>query len=285
MIITAAVVQLNSGDCRDANVDAAAELVAAASRAGATLVLLPEYVDYLGPVERAAAVAEPIPGPSTERFGALARDLGITLVAGSMWERSTEQAGVLHNTVTVFDSTGTLRGRYRKLHTFDADLSGTGPAKESSMVTAGDELVVVEADGLRLGIATCYDLRFPEVLRLHALAECDILCVPSAFRVTTGRDHWEVLLRARALENQCHILAADQYGLDGRGIWSFGRSMIVDPWGIVLTCMPDEVGYAIGRVDLDRQRRIRARMPVLQRRRIDVYELRSVRGVDDVDHA
>jgi predicted amidohydrolase len=136
--------------------------------------------------------------------------------------------------------------------------------------------VSVEADGLQLGIATCYDLRFPEIFRIQALAGDRVLAIPSAFRERTGRDHWEVLLRTRAIENQCYVVAANQIGIDGRGVSYFGRSMIVDPWGIVLACAPDEPGFVLAPIETERQDRLRRDMPVLQRRRDDVYQVTEV---------
>lgn len=269
----AAAIQLNSKADKSRNIEAAIVAIEAASRAGAELVVLPEYTDYLGPASAAASVAEPIPGPTTEMFGALAARLGIVLVAGSHWERSTRAAGLLHNTVIVFDRAGTLVATYRKLHVFDAELDGLEQAVESKTVTAGDRVVSVDVGETRLGLATCYDLRFPEIFRLQALDGCRIFTVPSAFRTTTGRDHWEVLLRARAIENQCYVVAADQVGLDGRGVSCYGRSMIVDPWGTVLACAPDEPGFVIAKIEHARQDRLRDAMPVLQRRRGDVYQL------------
>jgi len=269
----AAAVQLNSRADKATNLAAAIAGTEAAAAAGAELIVLPEYTDYLGPAAGAASIAERIPGPTTDVLGALAGRLGVTLVAGSYWERAAPPSTQLYNTVTVFDRSGELRAKYRKVHVFDADLEGLGPASESSMVTPGDHLVNVDVDDLQLGLATCYDLRFPEMFRVQVFAGCRIITVPSAFRTRTGRDHWEVLLRARAIENQCYIVAADQVGEDGRGIGCFGRSMIVDPWGTVLACAPDEPGYITAPIEFDRQDRLRASMPVLRHGRPDVYQL------------
>src|SRR5690348_10689432 len=228
-----AAVQLTSTPDKVRNLKAAADLIREAAAAGARLVVLPEYTDFLGDPATAAALADPVPGPTAAMFGALAADLNVDLVAGSVWERVDSTPVRYHNTVIAFDATGTLVARYRKLHAFDVDVSGIGPAHESSAITAGDQVVSAAFSGYRAGIAACYDLRFPEVLRLHAVQGCRILTVPSAFRARTGADHWEVLLRARAIENQCYVIAAGQIGVDGRGITNFGRSMIIDPWGVV----------------------------------------------------
>jgi predicted amidohydrolase len=275
--VLAAAVQLNSRADKAGNVSTAIAIAEDAARAGAKLIVLPEYTDYLGPADGVESVAEAIPGRLSRAFGELAARLGVTLVAGSCWERSAADPRRLHNTVTVFASSGQIAARYRKLHLFDIELDGVEQASESRTVTPGDRIVNVEADELRLGIATCYDLRFPEIFRIQALAGGRVLAIPSAFRERTGRDHWEVLLRTRAIENQCYVVAANQVGTDGRGVSYFGRSMIVDPWGIVLACAPDEPGYALALIETERQDRLRRDMPVLQRRRDDVYQVTEVR--------
>jgi predicted amidohydrolase len=275
--VLAAAVQLNSRADKAQNVSTAMELAQDAARAGAELIVLPEYTDYLGPAAGVESVAEAIPGPLSRAFGELAARLGVTLVAGSCWERSAADPRRLHNTVTVFARTGQTAASYRKLHLFDVELDGVEQASESRKVTPGDRIVNVEAGGLPLGIATCYDLRFPEIFRIQALAGGRVLAIPSAFRERTGRDHWEVLLRTRAIENQCYVVAANQVGTDGRGVSYFGRSMIIDPWGIVLACAPDEPGYALALIETERQDRLRRDMPVLQRRRDDVYQITEVR--------
>jgi predicted amidohydrolase len=273
----AAAVQLNSRAGKAENLQAALALTETAAKAGAELIVLPEYTDYLGPAAGVDQIAEPIPGPASLVFGELAARLGVTLVAGSSWERSATDPQLLHNTVTVFTRSGELAATYRKLHLFDVTLDGVDKASESLRITPGDRIVQTEADNLRLGIATCYDLRFPEIFRIQALAGSRILTIPSAFRERTGRDHWEVLLRTRAIENQCYVVAANQVGTDGRGVSYFGRSMIVDPWGIVLACAPDEPGFVLAPIETGRQDQLRRDMPVLHRRRDDVYQVSEVR--------
>jgi deaminated glutathione amidase len=268
-----AAVQLTSTPDKARNLKVAADLVREAASAGARLVVLPEYTDFLGDTATATTLADPVPGPTTAMFGALAAELGIDLVGGSVWERVDGTPVRYHNTVIAFDATGTLVARYRKLHAFDVDVSGIGPAHESRAITAGDEVVSARLGGYQVGIAACYDLRFPEVLRLHAVQGCRILAIPSAFRARTGADHWEVLLRARAIENQCYVIAAGQIGVDGRGIANFGRSMVIDPWGVVLACAADEPGIVLARVDFERQAEMRRRMPLFAQRRTDVYQL------------
>jgi deaminated glutathione amidase len=275
--VLAAAVQLNAQANKAENVKTALAITEAAARAGAGLIVLPEYTDYLGPAQGVDAAAEPIPGQASLAFGELAARFGVTLVAGSCWERAAADPRRLHNTVTVFTSSGQIAARYRKLHLFDVELDGIEQASESRKITPGDRIVSTEADGLHLGIATCYDLRFPEIFRIQALAGARVLAIPSAFRERTGRDHWEVLLRTRAIENQCYVVAANQVGTDGRGVRYFGRSMIVDPWGIVLACAPDEPGFVLAPIEAERQDRLRRDMPVLHRRRDDVYQVTEVR--------
>jgi predicted amidohydrolase len=270
--VRVAAVQLTSGADRDLNLERAVRLVDLAVGAGVDLIVLPEYVDYLGPPQRAYELAAPIPGATIDIFAAKAREAGVWIVAGSVWERAEGIGRRCYNTSVLLDRAGTLVARYRKLHAFDVSL-GEVDGHESDFVAAGDEVVVAAVEDLVAGLSVCYDLRFPEVYRAQALLGAQAFLVPSSFRLETGRDHWEVLLRARAVENQCYVVAADQVGIDGRGIATFGRSMIVDPWGVVLACAPDEPGFVVADVDLDRQARLRRGFPALGRRRDDVYRL------------
>ncbi|HEX5465120.1 MAG TPA: carbon-nitrogen hydrolase family protein [Candidatus Limnocylindrales bacterium] len=265
-----AAIQLTSGADREANLERALEQVERAVTAGAELIVLPEYVDYLGPAERAWELAAPIPGPTVDAFAVVARQAGVWIVAGSVWERAPEIGRRCYNTSVLLDPAGAVAARYRKVHVFDVHL-GEVDGHESEFVAAGDEVVVAPVDGLTMGLSVCYDLRFPEVYRAQALLGAQAFLVPSSFRLETGRDHWEVLIRARALENQCYLVAADQVGIDGRGIACYGRSMIADPWGTVLACAPDEIGFVMADIDPRRLGRLRAGFPALASRRDDVY--------------
>ena len=266
----AAAIQLSSTPDRDRNLEVAERLVREAARAGAELVVLPEKWPVLGTPEQTAAGAEPLDGPTAVWATALARELGIDLVAGSFSERvDGDSRG--RNTSLHLGPDGSRRGVYRKLHMFDVEVGGT-TYRESEHEAPGDEVVVSPtAAGVGIGMAVCYDLRFPELFRLLAVRGARILVLPSAFTVATTREHWEVLLRARAIEEQCFVIAANQVGRHAPGVRSGGRSMIVDPWGIVLAQAPDVETFVIADLDLRRQDEIRRKLPSLANRRPAAY--------------
>ncbi|GAA0492127.1 carbon-nitrogen hydrolase [Paractinoplanes deccanensis] len=262
-----AVCQLNARDDRDKNLETARELLARAAAGGAELAVLPEYVDYLGPGERAPK-PEGVDGEFAAFFARAARELGIWVHAGSFHE-SGPDARHTYNTSLVFSPTGELTARYRKIHLYDVEIAGRVSYQESRSVAPGSETVVAEIAGVRTGLSICYDLRFPELYRRLAVeGDARILVVPAAFMMHTGRDHWEVLLRARAIENQCYVVAAGQIGDHDPGRTCFGRSMIVDPWGTVVAQAPDEVGVVSAELDMERLSRIRAELPSLANRRL-----------------
>ncbi len=194
------------------------------------------------------------------------------MLAGSIRARH-EADGRCANTSLLFDREGRTAARYDKLHLFDIGLAGQPSYKESASVSGGDRVVAADIEGVVAGLSICYDLRFPELYRLHALAGARLLLVPAAFTLHTGRDHWELLLRARAVENQCFVVGAGQIGESVPGKACNGRSMIIDPWGTVLACAPDGVGVVAADLDLGRQQRLRAELPSLANRRPDVYAL------------
>ncbi|MFC7548762.1 carbon-nitrogen hydrolase family protein [Plantactinospora sp. GCM10030261] len=261
-----AVCQLNSRDDRRANLRVAADLLAAAADAGADLAVLPEYVDHLGPAATAPA-PEPVDGEFAAFAAAAARRHGMWVHAGSFHEEGPD-AEHTYNTSLVFDRNGTLAGRYRKIHLYDVEIPGRVSYLESASVAPGDEPVVVPVDGVPVGLSICYDLRFPELYRLLVDAGARVLVVPAAFMLHTGRDHWEVLLRARAIENQSFVVAAAQIGDHEPGRTCFGRSMVIDPWGTVLAQAADTTGVVVADLDLDRLDRIRSELPSLANRRL-----------------
>jgi predicted amidohydrolase len=274
MGIRGAVVQMHSEADKAANIEQAIALVRRAAEEGARLIVLPELWTYLGPERGQREHAQPVPGQLTRRLGELARELHVLLHAGSFLEiEETREGDRIYNTAVFFDADGNMVARYRKMHLFDTDpVPGARPYQESATITSGSELVTLEREGLPLGLATCYDLRFPEMLRMLALRGAEILLVPAAFTLETGRDHWEVLVRARAIENGCYVLAAGQWGTRADGRTTYGHSMIVDPWGTVLAQAADGVGVASAEIDPNRVADARRRLPVLANRRPECYD-------------
>ena len=261
-----AAVQISSGADRAENVTEAERLTRAAAADGASLILLPEKWTAMGSEQQLRAAAEPLDGATV----AWARELAVDLVAGSILERVAGQ-DKLANTCVHVDPRGEIAAVYRKVHMFDVEVGGR-TYRESELEQAGEEIVLSHAaGGEELGLSICYDLRFPELYRILAVLGARILLVPAAFTLTTTREHWETLLRARAIENQAFVIAANQFGAHPAGQESGGRSMIVDPWGVVLAQAPDGVGYIACELDLERQREIRARLPSLANRRPSAY--------------
>jgi predicted amidohydrolase len=266
----AAAVQLSSTPDLDRNLEAADRLTRDAAARGAELVVLPEKWPVLGTPEQTAAGAQPLDGPALEWARATARELGIDLVAGSIAER-VEGADRGANTSVHVGPDGEDRAVYRKIHMFDVEVGGR-TYRESEYEAAGDEPVTSElADGSGLGLTICYDLRFPELSRILAVEGATVITVPAAFTETTTRDHWEVLLRARAIENQCFVVAANQVGEPAPGIRTGGRSMIVDPWGLVLAQAPDSETVVLADLDFERLRQIRTKLPSLANRQSNAY--------------
>ena len=265
----AAAIQLNSTADVDRNLATAERLVDAAAAAGAGLVVLPEKWSALGPGEMLLELAEPLDGPIVTAARGWAQRLGITLLAGSVGERI-EGSERIANTSLLIAPDGEIEATYRKIHMFDVDVGGVS-YRESEHERAGEEVVVAPAAGTDLGMTICYDLRFPELFRILALRGARVITVPSAFTATTGRDHWEVLLRARAIEDQLFVVAANQFGTAPPSFSSWGHSMIVDPWGRILDVLADGEGHAIADLDLGEVERVRGRVPSLASRRDGAY--------------
>ena len=265
-----AAVQLNSTADVAANLAKADRLTRACAADGATLIVLPEKWTAIGSDEDLRAAAETLEGPSIEWARATARELGVELVAGSILERLPGSEKLANTSVHV-DSAGEVRAVYRKVHMFDVEVGGR-IYRESELEQAGEEIVLSQTDdGVGLGLSICYDLRFPELYRILAVGGARLIAVPAAFTLQTTRDHWETLVRARAIENQAFLIAANQIGPHPAGQHSGGRSMIVDPWGVVLAQAPDQPGHILADLDLERQREIRQQLPALSNRRGDVY--------------
>ena len=264
-----AAIQLTSTADRERNLDQAEKLIAAAAADGARLTVLPEMFNVLGEAEVLRAGAESLEGPTLRWAAERARHHGIWLVAGSIMEQCAGESR-LFNTSCLFDPQGQRRAVYRKIHLFDCDVPGAS-LHESATVMPGREIVHGEADGVALGLSICYDLRFPELFRILALDGARLIVLASAFTERTGRDHWEVLLRARAIENQVFVVAANQFGATTPKLRWFGRSMIVDPWGVVLAAAPDRECYILADLDFAEQERMRAQLPSLANRQPEAY--------------
>jgi predicted amidohydrolase len=264
-----AVVQMNSRDDKAANWARAEALLAEAAARGAELAVLPELWSYLGPKERHAEAAEAIPGPTSEFVAEVVRRHRLWLVAGSSLEKVAGEPRAF-NTSLAFGPDGEIVARYRKLHLFDVDVDGRS-YRESVSMAAGREVVTAELNGILVGLTICYDLRFPELYRCLAAKGAKIITVPSAFTRETGKDHWEVLLRARAVENQVFILAAAQVGTHPPSQACYGNALISDPWGVVLARAGYQECVVTAELDLDYQERVRKELPSLAHRRNDLF--------------
>jgi predicted amidohydrolase len=269
-LLRVACVQMTSGPEKGLNLEKAEKLVARAASTGADVVVLPEKWNAIGEADALHAAAEPLEGGETvDAMAGWARGHGITLVGGSIAELR-EGHDKLSNTSIAFGSDGEVLGVYRKIHLFDVEVEGN-VYRESEAEEPGEEPVVVRGEGWPIGLSVCYDIRFPELYRILALEGAELVTVPAAFTVPTGRDHWHVLMRARAIENQYYIAAPGQVGETRPGKPSYGRSLIVDPWGIVLAEAPDEETVISAELDRARLRRIREKLPSLKNRQADAY--------------
>lgn len=263
-----AAIQMVSAPDWPSNRAAAERLVRQAAGAGAGLVLLPEYFCLIGHADRdKLELAEDAGhGPIQDFLAVLAAELGIWLVGGTLPVRGAAEGRVLNRSV-VFAPDGRIAGHYDKVHLFAFD-NGRESYDEGRTLRAGEQPVAVQCGPLRVGLSICYDLRFPELYRALMQPPCDLLVVPAAFTHTTGQAHWEILLRARAVENQCYVLAAAQGGTHGNGRRTWGRSMIVDPWGEVLAMRDEGEGVVVADVDPARIESVRRQLPALAHRRL-----------------
>jgi nitrilase len=262
------LVQMNSRQDKAANLAAAAEGIDKLARQGVDLILLPEMFNHLGSDEQNAAAAEEIPGPSTQWAQQQARERGIFVHCGSIIERRVDGN---YNTSVVYNRSGHEIARYSKLHLFDIVLPDGSRYLESEAITPGDRIAACDCEGVIIGLAICYDLRFPELFRALAEAEAEVFLLPAAFTVPTGMYHWEPLIKARAIENGCYVAAAGQWGPWAPGKQCYGHSMVVDPWGAVIAQCREGADTLAVELDTEYLRSVRERMPVLKHRRRDLF--------------
>ncbi|WP_297862352.1 carbon-nitrogen hydrolase family protein [uncultured Acidaminococcus sp.] len=267
----AAAIQMDSQDDKNANLAAAEGYIREAAAQGARLVVLPETMNYIG--RDIAGEAESIPhGLTFRKMAGLARELGIWLEAGSIYESNPEDPSRPFNTTFLIRPDGTLAAKYAKLHPFDVVLPNGVTSRESDRVCPGKVLAAADTELGKLGLAICYDVRFGEIFRLMALDGARIFAVPANFTVNTGKDHWETLVRARAIENECYVIAPNQMGKKPR-FTAYGNSMIVDPWGTVIARASEKPGVITAEIDLEYVTKVRQSTFTLDNRRPDVYRL------------
>lgn len=270
MPLTVAVIQMCSRQDVEHNLRVATALVKEAAARGAALAVLPENFGYIGKLREKVRLAESLsdaePGPIVRCMQEAARTTGLHLLLGGTPIRSATQER-FYNTSVLLDPRGQVLASYRKIHLFDINIPGV-VFTESECVLPGDSPVVAEVLGLRLGLSICYDLRFPELYRELSRRGANVLCVPAAFTLHTGKDHWFPLLRARAIENQCYVLAAAQHGRHTDTRQSYGKSCVIDPWGAIIAQVPDTDGVATAVIDLEYLAKVRRELPSLEHRRL-----------------
>ena len=264
----AACVQLNGSSNIERNLTRAEALIRRAAGHGAQLIVTPEATTFLGPHSRKLELAEEVDGPTHQIFSRLAAELKIHLLIGSVVEIGDDKK--VYNTSILFGPDGTLIAKYQKIHLFDVSVPGGVTFKESDTCIPGSDVVVAETSLGKIGMTICYDLRFPELYAALVDAGAEIITVPSAFTMATGKDHWSILLRSRAIETQSWIIAPGQCGEhDDKGLrHSYGHSLIASPWGTVVAECGDDEGIALAEIDLEKAREIRSKMPVGSHRRI-----------------
>lgn len=267
--LAVAAVQMSAQQSLTENLARMQELTARAARAGAKLVVLPENFAYFGPeagkIEHAERLGDP--GPIQAALSEAARRERVTLIAGGFPEASADPARPF-NTSACYDPSGQRVAAYRKIHLFDVDLRTHGSLCESANTSPGTEVVTTPVDGFVVGLSICYDLRFPELYRALVDRGAEILTVPAAFTLYTGKDHWHVLLRARAIEAQCYVVAAAQWGRHPENRATFGHALIADPWGSVIAEASDREGFALATIERSFLSEVRTRVPSLKHRRI-----------------
>ncbi|WP_396613483.1 carbon-nitrogen hydrolase family protein (plasmid) [Haloferax sp. S1W] len=269
-----AACQMDSKDDKQDNLDRALSFVDEAARAGVDLVTFPEMVTYMGDRDRYLEVAEPADGATVQQFAERAREHGVYVHTGSFFEQIPDSDRV-YNTSAVIGPDGEVLDYYRKVHLFDIELGGNVEQQESAYVAPGDDIVTVETDLATLGLSICYDLRFPRQYQTMAQRGANVLLIPAAFTMYTGKDHWETLLRARAIENQAYVVAPAQIGSKPASEPTYGRTLVVDPWGNVVAKASDRETMLTATIDVDYLEDIRRDMQTLRHARPDVYETES----------
>jgi predicted amidohydrolase len=260
-------IQMTSTADRARNVDTAVRLVNEAADLGAKLVALPENFSFMGPEEGRLASAETLEGPTLGTLREVARRRGLFIVAGSIPEVS-QSPKMTANTCAVIADDGSIVAVYRKIHLFDVNIPDGARYAESEVVVPGDKVVVAPTPLGRIGLTVCYDLRFPELYRQLANLGAEVITIPAAFTLFTGKDHWEVLIRARAIENLAYVIAPAQVGRHSANRQTFGNAMIVDPWGVVLARCPDGEGVCVAPFNRARLERVRQELPALKHRKL-----------------
>ncbi len=262
-----AAAQMTSGADKAKNVDKALRLIGRAAGLGAKLVGLPENFSWMGPEKERPAAAEPLDGPTLSKMSEVARAKKVTVLAGSIAEVGAPR-GRFFNTSVVIGPDGERLGVYRKIHLFDVDVHDGARYRESESVAPGEDVVCAVPEVGRLGLSVCYDLRFPELYRRLVADGATLLAVPAAFTLMTGKDHWEVLLRARAIENQAYVMAPAQWGQHSENRRTYGHALVADPWGLVVARASEGEGLALAQVDGELLARVRRDLPCLSHRRL-----------------
>lgn len=238
------------------------------SAQGADLITLPEMFPFLGPDEEMLANAEPIDGPTLSRLKELARSNQVYIHCGSIAEKRGDK---LYNTTVVYDRNGEQVAQYSKIHLFDIEIPGGIVYKESDVITAGDKVVTFDCDGTTVGLSICYDMRFPELYRKLSDMGAALILVPAVFTLMTGKDHWEPVLRTRAIENLCYVVAANNWGICPPKYNSYGHSLVINPWGNITNLANDGPTTILAELDFDFMNSVREKLPALNHRRRDIF--------------
>jgi len=266
-----ALCQMNVEEDKKANIKKAESMICASAKNGADFVILPEMFNCPYDNSEFKEYSEDINGETVSRISNVAKENGVYVVAGSIPERQEKQ---LYNTSFIFNRKGEVIGKHRKMHLFNINISGKIQFRESDTLSAGNAITVVDTEFCKIGIAICYDIRFPELLRMMALEEAKLIIIPAAFNMITGPAHWEEVIRVRAIDNQVFMAACSPARNEKSTYVAYGHSMLVDPWGTILekAGVGEEIIY--GCVDLEQIEKVRNRLPLLQNRRTDIYEIK-----------